>query len=427
MLLKNIIIYWIYLSFLFLIFFQLINSNSFNSELPYFLPLRNGDLLIIKENEILFYQTNLSKIIDFNNFYFNRKMLNNNNNNQTFLITKFHDKSEDYILFLKNENIYYFDESGKNIFSFNIENIIINSNIFLLDSYKKINSDFYFILGINQSSEVSIKILKLNTDLKNINEVQTKKFKSLFNSDMNCHIMYSTLYGKVLACFYSTKEFPHFLYASIFEIYDELGEILKTKYYNQLPLSEINFKTIITENRKKIIIYYTDNIALYFSYYLIETNEFQFLTKINLITSFSSIFDLININNEYVFKNDNYYTFINKVFYFLNKEIKIINKVDNTIIGKNENNNKFISYISNKNKLVRILNDALIKCKTTDEIGFRNSLCLECNTEKGYYPLFYSYYKNIQFQNYFKYIDCYNNETKPMNYFFNPEIMVYEK
>ena len=343
MFLKIIKIYYIYLSALLIIIFQLINSKSLNFGLPYFLPLKNGNLLLIKENEFLIYDAYLSRIINFYSFNLKSIILNKNNNN-SFLITKFSDIKKENILYLNNNNIYFFDELGKNIFSFDIENMIINSNIFLLDSYKRNNSDFYFILGINKSSELLIKLFKLNIDLKNIIEVKTKKYKSLFKSNMKCHIMNSTLYGKILACFYLTKTYPHFLYIKIYDINNELKEILTNKYFNKLPLSVINFNTIISENKKKVIIYFTYNKSLYFIHYLIDTNDFHFLKNINLINSLS----LIQVNNnDYFFKNKKYYTFINNIFSLLDKETKIINNISNIII---RNNN--ITY-NNKKKITK--------------------------------------------------------------------------
>ena len=80
----------------------------------------------------------------------------------------------------------------------------------------------------------------------------------------------------------------------------------------------------------------------------------------------------------------------------LNLELSNISFIDgNTFlisksyISKNETNIEF-----SKNETLRILNESLIKCKTNDEIGIKNSLCIECNNELGYYPLIFNYEKS---------------------------------
>ena len=111
-----------------------------------------------------------------------------------------------------------------------------------------------------------------------------------------------------------------------------------------------------------------------------------------------------------------------KIFYKLinrNKTNPIIQKILNC---KNKNCSK---YIFNNNKL---LNFSLLKkrkleninqCAKTDDIGIKNSLCIECNTEEGYYPLYYNYLDN---KKYAKYFDCYQDIIEYFGFYFNWEI-----
>jgi hypothetical protein len=96
--------------------------------------------------------------------------------------------------------------------------------------------------------------------------------------------------------------------------------------------------------------------------------------------------------------------------------------IDNSYISKNETNTEF-----NKNGSIRILNEALIKCKSSDEIGIKNSLCIECNNELGYYPIIFNYDTSKNLEKYLKYKDCYNNDSVPNNYFFNSKLKAYEE
>ena len=65
----------------------------------------------------------------------------------------------------------------------------------------------------------------------------------------------------------------------------------------------------------------------------------------------------------------------------------------------------------------------LEKCLKCDEISESQNLCISCNQLKGFYPL-----KNFNSEEEINnnYIDCYNNLTKPTNYYFNNSQKYYE-
>ena len=66
------------------------------------------------------------------------------------------------------------------------------------------------------------------------------------------------------------------------------------------------------------------------------------------------------------------------------------------------------------------------KCKNCDEYSASKNLCIECNNEKNYYeisPFINIYQKGIIFD---KYKDCYNNITKPSNFYLNKTSKYYE-
>ena len=77
--------------------------------------------------------------------------------------------------------------------------------------------------------------------------------------------------------------------------------------------------------------------------------------------------------------------------------------------------------------ILRLLNDNSIKCKKSDEFSLKNSLCIECNKEKGYYPVFYNYENDINFKKNLNYNDCYDNNTVPTYFYFNSESNIYEE
>jgi hypothetical protein len=71
------------------------------------------------------------------------------------------------------------------------------------------------------------------------------------------------------------------------------------------------------------------------------------------------------------------------------------------------------------------------KCKDRNEESISRSLCLSCNIEEGYYPIYYGYnYDNSKenIKTYLdQYIDCYNQESIPSNYYLNSKLQAYEK
>ena len=67
----------------------------------------------------------------------------------------------------------------------------------------------------------------------------------------------------------------------------------------------------------------------------------------------------------------------------------------------------------------------LEKCKSCNEESSLKNLCLECNKDKHYYPITPSIiYNPLIYNN--NYIDCYNNSTKPTNFYFNKSTEFYE-
>ena len=105
------------------------------------------------------------------------------------------------------------------------------------------------------------------------------------------------------------------------------------------------------------------------------------------------------------------------------------NKHKNRIYNSSTRNlyYKFKNTVLTFNHMKRLLNENLMKCNISDEFSLRNSLCIECNSEKGYYPLYYNTKKDVYLKNYIKYKACYNNDTIPSNYYFNTELNVYEE
>ena len=163
---------------------------------------------------------------------------------------------------------------------------------------------------------------------------------------------------------------------------------------------------------------------------LLNINNFSiiiYLILFNNINTNSSNIILFNSINSFKNKHKNrIYNSSTKNLYY---------KFKSTVIAFNKK--MFYKYFNNKKKnsnllsfkanMGRLLDENLIKCNISDEFSLRNSLCIECNSEKGYYPLYYNKEKDVYLKNYIKYKACYNNATIPSNYYFNTELNAYEE
>ena len=97
---------------------------------------------------------------------------------------------------------------------------------------------------------------------------------------------------------------------------------------------------------------------------------------------------------------------------------------------KNINSNFSFNKIKDESKknfylLKRELNEDLVKCSKSDNISLKNSLCIECNTEKGYYPII-SNYNHMA-----KYKECHlyqkDSEINLIGYYFDSQEKAYKK
>ena len=485
--------YTIYqLIYFFLFYINILNSSQLKFESSHIISLTNQYFLLINEKGVFTYDYSFSKIV--NQYYFDIVNININKNNN-LIISQISNNNEEYILCVNNKKFFIFNEFGKYILSIELTSIFINSDIKLLSSYKMINSYLYFIVGYNNySSESFIKIIKLNIDSKIILEYKSRKINSLFNSKNTCQIMKSSLYGDVLTCFYLINEY---LNVSTFDINDNLKLVLTKDIKYDISSLKTEIKSIISQNKKISIIYFSNNESGNFLYYYIDINKFFIQTKIIKKCNNSKFFNIFNIKstqefigvcfspnnnisiikfnnnleisdikNEYLNITINEYNRINffiiQYSFYYQRYLLIINfnleenkKIQNYIhilpalfnpnkfkneyylkkIYKNDlfnkkslNNN--ISYIHKENKIkykkeeikrMRYLNE---KCKENDEISLKNSLCIECNTEKGYYPIVYN---NEDIGNNIQYQECHNSTTIPINYYFNSELKVFEQ
>ena len=94
-----------------------------------------------------------------------------------------------------------------------------------------------------------------------------------------------------------------------------------------------------------------------------------------------------------------------------NNNIDTNNIIDSNNIVDNSNNEK--NNLGKKN----IESSSNNKCLYSNENSIKLNLCLECNKKGGYYPVNYNY-KNLLINDY---KECFNEKSKPINFYFNKE------
>ena len=105
------------------------------------------------------------------------------------------------------------------------------------------------------------------------------------------------------------------------------------------------------------------------------------------------------------------------------KEIETKNTYKEKFIGTNEN---IESYIDNNDDIEVIEVDKIDsrqKCSSYNNISKKLNLCIKCNEIFGYYPVCFYPNDKLCIR---KYKECFNNDTKLINYYFNKEKKQYE-
>ena len=163
------------------------------------------------------------------------------------------------------------------------------------------------------------------------------------------------------------------------------------KYYrfkvNYFPEKNEFLFSCVGKNNNLIYIIYILNNTRELPYQCFEDSEKE-CEKFNGYDFFYS-----QENHEYYYFSD----------YTCNKSLDI---VDSTIIVEEE----FICKLK--------------KCSECNILSSSKDLCIKCNELNGYYPLKKSDNEPLNENN--NYIDCFNNQTKPTNFFFNSSMKYYE-
>ena len=418
------------------------NVNNGNKKI---FTLFNEKIVILTRDGIHFYSSKMDeeekkKVIFDNSIEIDQEKIE---------ITQFSEKDELFIMILVINILYCFNKDGILINYAYLSDSINNFNYTLLP-YKKENNYLHYIITYPSKNQISfiINYFKFDINYPNSNklisskniEIEIIKDKNSQNvssecSKINCIFIFSLKKQKnILVCFYvisylSTIE----IQTKSFDSNNNFNEIYE--YFRNYEIKDNNFKFpnfisgITNKDKEKILIYLINGYPYIMTFDLtnysfsepikvIDINTFKsgyshhklfYLTKNNEILIISSI----NYNYCKIYAillNSN---FDIKYKYVIDQDIKCHNLnlfssfLNGTIYTIDKNNSYFIKIL---NKNIRKLDNNPEKCLTSSEESLIFHLCLECNNVKNYYKAQSPTNDEI-------FVECYNNETVPSNFF----------
>ena len=454
---KNILILFLHLSFL----FKKISSNIItieNAMFPITLSLSNDNIFFVSNSSITFYNS-------FFNSTIKTYKLNKNESIQT--------KEESYktvigqypngdILLLIKDHLKIYSQDGDKIIEKDLSEIYNIIRIYNLIPIKIENNYFYYIIAFTNSSNFTISLIyyKIDKEGNNFTEIFCKKYNLTnfiknnehadYISNINCELMRNISYPNQLVCFYISR-FPSRIHATAFDIENELKPINNVIYYDDIQINEI--KSICNENKLQALICffiykssgycsiydlnnniitepqkYISNIGSSITdlqiYYFKKTHQYILFTRGDdntfRLIKFNNNFEIIS-KEEIIINLEIYLSFRDSIIYLPQyKKYSIISDGHFNglrMIRLYETNFTSEIFNNNENEVINIISN-------NTNIFYSNERFLneECNKSNGFYPVYYNYKNELVNQ----YQECFNNETKPINFYFNKEKEAYE-
>ena len=435
--------------------------------------LSNQNIVMVTSDGIHFYNTDLIEDND-KKILFEKEITLQSEFEKT-TIAQFSEEDGGYIMIIVNDTLYFFQENGTPIKSLDLS-ISISSLHYCLIPYKKEADFLYYIISYPiDIKSFNLTYFKFDLNSPNSNEIiKSKNIETKLSSDstpyefvgVNCIIMLNPENNKILVCFYAIS-FPREIQTKSFNINDDFEEY--NEYFGYYSNSDGGFLTpkyisgATNENKEKALIYfvngnaykmtfdfinllsepikinddssyknqeYTDHKLFYFKHtqeFICASFQYYQLCKVYL-ASFKSDFTLKNqalVDPDNLCSNSNSFSvFYNKNSYSivvdnLNDKKIVIKKA--TELGNTENldgNEENINTEENNNNSNNI--NSKDKCKKSTNKSIFYNLCTECNIEGGYFPV--EDPNNSLFHGTEGFFECYNENTKPTNFYLNKEI-----
>ena len=237
--------------------------NEYQTYFPYSLTLLNQNILLVINDGIHFFDSNLENEDITKKINFNSKIEQENDFQKTS-IAQFSSEDGGYIMVLALNKIYFFSSEGNFINNIDLS-YYINANYYSLVPYKKENNFLHYIIShSNPEYNFTINYFKFDINSPNDNSLElTKKYNvSIQYSTSNyptaisgpsCLFLSPSDYDHdILNCFYSVF-FPFELHSRAFDPNNNFEEIYAyfNYLYEEFNSHEAKYLYAITNNEKK--------------------------------------------------------------------------------------------------------------------------------------------------------------------------------
>ena len=470
---KNIVLKYIFQAFIFLSFlekYNLVSSFLYSSAIT----LKNGNIFIIHSSSIDIYDSTLKNKIKTIETFFGNEIISNETYSK-IIIKKIISNNSEYLNCVINEKIYIFNSHGEKLYNSDEKITLFQGEKYELRPIKIINNDYYYMLSyINENKNIQLlfgkfeeKSQKNNLLYNNpiIDYIDNNKSFLIKNKLFTCQLMKNNSQTEKIICFYYLQNTLQYSFIDI-ENYsfnktnhniiklpngsNQIKEIISFTNFNKSQIlicfNSIKGKgycftyLINTNSHSKIIEYISNCKSQNFGIkldYKRETKQYLFScldenNYLNLVI-FNNNFSYFNnytINDfsfnygysiVYSYSRENYLIISHKQYIEINP---FLHKSDES---KKEYNKIINSKIDNQLRKLEKTNNSLNfeKCLDYTEESISKELCLSCNTALFYFQINPDYISHNQLFS-SQYIDCYNNDTKPKNFFFNSDTNFYE-
>jgi len=464
--------------FLTSIFFGLSQNISEieNSKFPITFTLYNGNILLLTNSSIIFYNSFFNTTLKKYNL--DVSAIKNVEDSYRTKICQYPKEYDSYVLLMVKDHLKIFKENGEKIIEKSLDEKFQNFPLYDIVPIKvNQNKEFYYILAFTKSDGFTLNLYyyKVNTQEDKNTQVNGKIYNlSQFNpgeqisfvTNLTCQVFKNETDYNILICFYATQ-YPNKMKMVSFDIEGGLSPINSMNISkNCSPL--INFvKSISNEERSRILtcfwgcenagyciiydlknntlsepIQYAGHVGSFITnlnlYFFKQTEQYILLSKSNNdfeAVIFDKNFETNSSKISIQFSNDCQineretliYSAQNKTYYLLadvfsygKYSIRYMqtNISSYMIYNNNTDTNTNANTKTNSNIIILTGN----KCSKSNETSEKLNLCIECNKQEKYYPVYYSQ-KNILLQGF---TECFNNETKLINFFFNQKEERYE-
>ena len=451
---------------------------------PYLLTLINKNIIMLASDGIHFYDSTLksedsSKKITFDE---DSQILKKEDFSKTAMV-QFPAEHGGYIMILVIDTIYFFDSEGMHIDSKNLSEYI-NSEYYYLIPYKKENNNLHYIISFKNAEKnytlthftfnidshlnenVMIKRLKVTVQINNNNNIGNA-------AGLSCLFMSHPSYDHdILVCFYATY-YPTEIHSRSFDPnngFEELTEYFK--YYSEdysTPFPNY-VKAVTNPNKQKALILLnsqclytmTFDFNNFFSEFKNENvdkycnldasfyrNKIIYFTESHEYIFISSLYGsprvpIIIFNEDFTLKQKGYFQ-AGQNIYAIYAMSSFWNGENYTLIFDNGNSpeNAFLT-IANLTTLepgdnvetpTTTIQTTLPTSQTTQPSITKNEkckretsessdydLCIECNTDKGYFSAEFSDNSFLH-----GFTECFNSDSKPINFYYDNSEQKYKQ